>query len=103
MKKNTKKIVSKNTWTAKGIRFFTAFCSISPDRSGSCKRCGECCRLPVTCPFLAFDSDGLAICKIYGFRSLNCRKYPRVKDEHLTKSSCGFSFKSVTQTTDKSQ
>jgi Fe-S-cluster containining protein len=93
MPENGKKIVSKNTWSAKGLRFFTAIFPISQARIGSCRRCGACCKLPKKCPFLAFDKDGLALCKVYRLRSLSCRKYPRTSDEHLTCSSCGFSFK----------
>jgi Fe-S-cluster containining protein len=92
MPENGKKIVSKNTWTAKGLRFFTSFLPIAPNRTGSCKRCGACCQLPTKCLFLSYDRDGNALCKIYPLRSFSCRKYPRTSDEHITGSSCGFSF-----------
>lgn len=90
--KSTKKLVSCNTWRAKFLRFFTAFGSIDKSRKGSCRRCGACCKLPNVCPFLGFDENGLAVCRIYALRPLSCRKYPRTEAEHLTKQSCGFSF-----------
>jgi len=93
MAKNANKLVSQNTWAAKGIRFFTSFLPILPGRVGSCKRCGACCQLPKKCPFLAYDENGLAICKVYPLRSLSCRKYPRSSEEHLTTDCCGFTFK----------
>ncbi len=87
--------MAQNTWKAKFLRFFTAFLPIAANRIGQCKRCGECCKLPNICPFLAYDKDDLAVCKVYSLRSLSCRKYPRTDLEHLTKATCGFSFVSL--------
>jgi Fe-S-cluster containining protein len=81
-----------NTWAAKIKRTFTAFLPVSRTRRGRCLRCGACCKLPNICPWLAYDAEGKAICKIYSLRSLNCRKYPRTKSEHLTTSTCGMHF-----------
>jgi len=83
---------SKNTWAAKLKRTFTAFLPVDKKRSGKCNRCGACCKLPNRCPFLAYDDQGLAVCKIYPIRPLNCRKYPRTKSELVTAETCGYSF-----------
>lgn len=83
---------SKNTWAAKLKRTVTAFLPVDKNRRGKCIRCGACCKLPNRCPFLAYDDQGLAVCKIYPVRPLNCRKYPRTKSEHITADTCGHSF-----------
>jgi len=83
--------MKKNTWGQKLKRTITSFLPIDSARKGTCNRCGECCKLPNVCPFLGFDSENLAICKIYPIRPLNCRKYPRTKDEQVC-FSCGFYF-----------
>jgi Fe-S-cluster containining protein len=82
----------KNTWLAKIKRTFTAFLPVDKNRRGQCIRCGRCCRLPNDCPFLKIKEDGNAVCLIYLIRPLNCRKYPRTKDEWLTSDVCGFRF-----------
>jgi hypothetical protein len=82
----------KNTWAAKIRRTFTAVLPVAKNRKGRCFRCGACCKLPNVCPWLRYDAQGKAICKIYPIRSLNCRKYPRTKSEHLTTSICGLHF-----------
>jgi len=82
-----------NTWGAKAKRTMTSFLPISKDRRGKCLRCGECCKLPNRCIFLRIGKDKKAVCTIRPFRSLNCRKYPRTKSEHITKKTCGFYFK----------
>ena len=86
------KLSPKNTWGAKLKRTITAFLPVSKTRRGQCIRCGACCKLPNVCPWLKFDAQGKAICKIYSFRSMNCRKYPRTQHEHITESSCGIHF-----------
>jgi len=84
----------RNTWLAKIKRTFTSVLPVSKNRIGRCISCGECCKLPNVCFFLRYKSDK-AYCAIYPFRPLNCRKYPRVKSEHITKDTCGFRFVKV--------
>ena len=81
----------KNTWSQKLKRTLTAVLPIEDNRRGECNRCGACCSLPNRCPFLDFDDQNLAICKIYHFRPLNCRKYPRSADEQICPD-CGYYF-----------
>lgn len=88
----------QNTWGAKINRTRTCILPIDPSRRGQCNRCGDCCRLPVRCPFLDFDEEGLAICKIYPVRPLNCRKYPRTESEQVNREKCGFSFDKTADT-----
>ncbi|MCX6797766.1 MAG: YkgJ family cysteine cluster protein [Candidatus Falkowbacteria bacterium] len=64
---------------------------ISRSRRGACNNCGCCCALPKKCPFLKKNGDK-TYCSIYKIRPLNCRKYPRVKSEHLTAADCGYYF-----------
>ena len=82
----------KNTWPAKFKRTATSILSVNKNRKGKCRHCGACCKLPNNCPFLDTDEQGLATCKIYRFRPLNCRKYPRTKSELITADTCGYSF-----------
>ena len=86
------KLFSKNTWSAKLKRTATSILPVDKNRKGNCVRCGACCKLPNTCPFLTFDEHGLSVCKIYRLRPLNCRKYPRTESELLTADTCGYSF-----------
>jgi Fe-S-cluster containining protein len=86
------KILPPNTWAAKIRRTFTSVLPVAKNRRGKCIRCGACCKLPNVCPWLRYDAQGKAICKIYPIRSLNCRKYPRTESEHITTSSCGHYF-----------
>jgi Fe-S-cluster containining protein len=81
----------KNTWSAKIKRTITCLLPISKDRKGECISCGECCKLPTVCPFLGFK-DNKSYCKAYPIRPVNCRKYPRTKEELITEKTCGFSF-----------
>lgn len=81
----------KNDYTAKFIRTITSIFPVDKTRKGGCINCGECCKLPNKCIFLG-DKDGKSYCRIYYFRGLNCRKYPRTNNEHLTKESCGYKF-----------
>jgi Fe-S-cluster containining protein len=83
----------KNTWAAKLKRTITALLPVDKTRRGQCLRCGACCKLPNVCPWLRYDAEGKALCKIYPLRSLNCRKYPRTPSEHITTDSCGLRFK----------
>ena len=82
----------KNTWTAKAKRTLTSFLPVAAGRKGQCVRCGACCKLPNVCRFLAYDEQGLAVCKAYLVRPLNCRKYPRTKSELITEETCGHTF-----------
>jgi len=86
------KQATKNTWSAKIKRTYTAFLPVSKTRRGQCIRCGACCKLPNVCPWLRFDSAGKSLCIIYPYRPLNCRKYPRTDAEHITKGACGIHF-----------
>jgi hypothetical protein len=74
------------------IRNITAFLPIARTRKGTCRQCGECCRLPYACPMLGYDGEGRAYCRIYRFRPLSCKKYPRTEAECLTTTTCGFRF-----------
>jgi Fe-S-cluster containining protein len=89
------KIYSKNTWYAKFKRIATSILPVDKNRKGTCKRCGACCKLPNTCPFLSFDAQDKAVCKIYWLRPLNCRKYPRSKSELITADTCGYNFEQI--------
>lgn len=82
----------RNTWTAKAWRTVTSVLPVSPARRGACGGCGLCCSLPNDCPFLRFHPDGTSFCAIYRLRPLNCRKYPRCANEHITQPECGFTF-----------
>ena len=82
----------KNNYTAKIIRTITSVLPLQKGRKGPCKQCGECCKLPNPCIFLDYGENNKPICKIYKFRSLNCRKYPRSVKEHITQENCGFYF-----------
>jgi uncharacterized protein len=86
------KLSPKNTWGAKLKRTLTAFLPVAKSRKGQCVRCGACCKLPNVCPCLKFDEQGKAMCSIYSIRSMNCRKYPRTKSEHITTDTCGMDF-----------
>lgn len=82
----------RNTWSAKIKRTFTSVLPITKTRQGRCLNCGQCCKLPNRCPFFRYDSNNKAYCFIYFIRPLNCRKYPRVKSELITKNTCGYKF-----------
>ncbi|MCJ7776709.1 MAG: hypothetical protein MUP16_00095 [Sedimentisphaerales bacterium] len=88
----------KNTIIAKAKRTLTSVLPVSKDRRGACIACGECCKLPIKCPFLRYKADGSSYCLAYRFRPLNCRKYPRTKSEFLTADMCGFRFEEKPET-----
>ncbi|MFA7235219.1 MAG: hypothetical protein WC058_00015 [Phycisphaeraceae bacterium] len=73
-------------------RQVTAFFPVASSRTGECRRCGECCKLPYPCPMLRYDGQGRSRCAVYLFRPLSCRVYPRTRGEHLTSATCGFRF-----------
>lgn len=83
----------RNTWRAKLIRFFTAFFPIAENRAGKCISCGQCCELPLRCPFLRYNREEISYCAFYPIRLPACRVYPRNKKEWLTQDTCGFRFK----------
>ena len=86
------KLFLKNAMPAKLKRTVTSLLPVDKSRKGNCRRCGACCKLPNTCPFLSIDELGLSVCKIYWLRPPSCRKYPRTKSELLTADTCGYSF-----------
>ncbi len=86
-------MTNRNTWLAKVRRTFTSVLPVSKKRMGKCADCGACCKLPNECPFLKYKEDWKSYCSIHGLRPLNCRKYPRVKWEHVTEDTCGYKFK----------
>ena len=81
----------KNTWREKFKRTLTAVLPVDEKRIGTCNRCGECCNLPTRCPFLGYDEEGFSTCKVYKYRPVNCRKYPRSSAEQICPS-CSYSF-----------
>lgn len=77
-------------------RTFTSLLPVEEGRTGSCNGCGDCCKLPVRCPFLKTDDEGNNTCGIYSIRPPNCRKFPRSPAQLKTvKENCGFSFDKV--------
>ena len=85
------------------------------ERQGHCKRCGRCCQLktitkgmslkfkfifilinPILifkskCPYLGFDKQSKAFCKIYDHRPWFCRLYPAEPND-LIDEKCGYYF-----------
>lgn len=84
-------------WWFKLKRAFTSLLPIDAGRAGECNRCGACCKLPVPCPFLRFDAEGLSSCAVYFARPPSCRKYPRTAAENVTPETCGYYFVPVTE------
>ena len=82
----------KNNYISKIKRTVTAILPVDNQRNGNCIDCGECCRLPNECIFLKFKKDGTSYCSVHKIRPLNCRKYPRTNNEHITKQTSGFKF-----------
>ena len=82
----------ENNYWSKTIRTITSILPVEKSRKGSCKSCRECCKLPDRCVFLDYDDENKSSCKAYSFRPLNCRKYPRSANEHITPEKCGFYF-----------
>ncbi len=62
-------------------------------RRGACKRCGNCCAIAFSCPFLK-TADGITACAIYGFRPSQCALFP-IDERDLAEipKGCGFYFK----------
>jgi hypothetical protein len=89
---NEKLQLKKNNQPAKIKRTLTSILPVDKNRTGQCKHCSACCKLPNRCPFLETDEHNKSVCKIYSVRPPACRKYPRSPSEHITTDSCGFSF-----------
>ncbi len=66
---------------------------VDKNRRGDCLKCGACCKFVVRCPFLKYDKDNpsVARCSVYALRPLQCRKYPRSKNEQIHHP-CGYKF-----------
>ncbi|MDP3057104.1 MAG: hypothetical protein Q8N37_01100 [bacterium] len=82
----------QNNFKSKLYRSIMSFFSVAENRRGECANCGACCQLPVKCLFLRFDGKGKSYCAIWKYRFLQCRKYPRTKQEWITPEKCGYSF-----------
>lgn len=67
-------------------------------RRGECGRCGACCQLLHRCPWAIECEDGLAGCRIYEKRPVNCRVFPLGRDDLaerdlvMPEHPCGFHF-----------
>ena len=82
-----------NGWLQKLKRTIGGFFPVSEKRRGKCNHCGACCALIYgRCIFLKDGEDGKQYCRIYKFRPLNCRKYPRTEGEQVPVETCGFYF-----------
>ena len=70
-------------------------------RNGACIRCGACCKLLFDCPFLEFDEEGKALCRVYNSRPFNCRIFPvdqrciAERDLVSPETKCGYWFSSA--------
>lgn len=66
---------------------------VDKSRTGECLNCGACCRFLVNCPFLrpVEGSQGACRCIVYPIRPLQCRKYPRTRQEQIHHP-CGYYF-----------
>lgn len=61
-------------------------------RRGDCNRCGECCRILFTCPFLVQDANGAFACGVYDHRPPACRLFPMVPADLREVDRCSFTF-----------
>jgi len=63
-------------------------------RKGACKRCGACCKILFKCPYLRYNSEGLAECTIYEKRFEQCDKFPidNRDFENIPGTECGFYY-----------
>jgi hypothetical protein len=64
---------------------------IAGARQGECNRCGACCKILFTCPFLVED-NGLFSCSVYDQRPPSCRLFPMVPADLREVDRCAFSF-----------
>jgi len=68
-------------------------------RKGECRRCGACCKLLFTCPFLD-ETNGTPTCKIHADKWKVCRLFPiderdlRDRDIISPDKKCGYYFPS---------
>jgi len=66
-------------------------------RRGECLRCGACCKLLFTCPYLAIK-NGIPECKIHNRKFKACKFFPmdeadlRDRDIVSPEKKCGFYF-----------
>ncbi len=77
-------------------RFFQAFKGTEKGRKGECipEKCetlsGEigsaCCKFNFKCPGLRKDAK----CKVHKIRPLNCRAFPRTKEDLKLVKNCGY-------------
>jgi hypothetical protein len=65
--------------------------SIAGARQGECNRCGACCKILFTCPFLVED-EGVFACSVYDHRPPSCRLFPMVPADLREVDRCAFSF-----------
>jgi hypothetical protein len=64
---------------------------IAGAREGECNRCGACCKILFTCPFLVEDK-GVFTCSVYDHRPPSCRLFPMVPADLREVDRCAFSF-----------
>jgi hypothetical protein len=64
---------------------------IAGARQGECNRCGACCKILFTCPFLVEDK-GMFTCSVYDHRPPSCRLFPMVPADLREVDRCAFSF-----------
>src|SRR5580704_3858318 len=64
---------------------------IAGARQGECNRCGTCCKILFTCPFLVEDK-GVFTCSVYDHRPPSCRLFPMVPADLREVDRCAFSF-----------
>ena len=62
-------------------------------RQGECRRCGDCCRIIVRCPFL----KGRNHCVIYNKRSAQCKMFPIDERDLRDVPTCVFRFNGAAQ------
>lgn len=63
-------------------------------RKGNCLRCGRCCHASFKCQHLAYDENGLSLCKVYDKKPLMCSLYPYNESDFFDhiKSTCGYKY-----------
>jgi hypothetical protein len=66
--------------------------AIAGARQGECNRCGACCKILFTCPFLVEEKGGVFTCSVYDHRPPSCRLFPMVPADLRDVDGCGFSF-----------
>jgi len=89
----------KGPLKGKGVRFATSLLlPVDKDRRGECLNCGACCMFLFKCPFLtpAEGGRGAFKCIVYPIRPLQCRKYPRTRQEQIHHP-CGYHFDDLSE------